>query len=123
MPYPPPPYDPNRPGTPYPPSGWYYATGRDEFRCRPLSTWQYIGYFLLFSLPLVGLICMIVFAFGAEVNLNLRNLARAYLVLVLFGVLLSVIVVFLMMFVLYDIVSRAFYDSLWLSFIGRCFAG
>lgn len=44
---------------------------------RPLGAWAYFGYGILFSLPVVGLICTIVFSF-AGVNINRRSFARSY---------------------------------------------
>lgn len=56
----------------------------------PLSPWAYIGYMLLFSIPLVGLIMMFVFGFG-EGNINRKNFARAYLIMLLIGFVLGLI--------------------------------
>ena len=44
---------------------------------RPLSAWEYFGYTLLFSIPIVGFICMIVFAFN-DSNINRRSFARSF---------------------------------------------
>ncbi|MBD9097622.1 MAG: ABC transporter permease [Ruminococcaceae bacterium] len=44
---------------------------------RPLNAWEYFGYTLLFSIPIVGFICMIVFAFN-DSNINRRSFARSY---------------------------------------------
>ncbi len=44
---------------------------------KPLSPWAYLGYFLLFNIPLVGFILLIVFSFSNE-NINRRNFARSY---------------------------------------------
>ena len=49
----------------------------EESKYRPLSPWGYFGYALLFSLPVAGLILLIVFSFSAK-NINLRNYARSY---------------------------------------------
>lgn len=45
---------------------------------RPISMWGYFGYQLLFSIPLIGLILLIVFSLGGTTNINLRNFARSY---------------------------------------------
>ena len=45
---------------------------------RPISMWGYFGYELLFSIPCVGFIVLLVFAFGGTKNVNLRNFARSY---------------------------------------------
>lgn len=44
---------------------------------KPLSPWAYFGYTILFSIPLVGLILLIVFSFSGD-NINRRNFARSY---------------------------------------------
>ena len=44
---------------------------------RPISMWGYFGYEILFSIPIVGFICLIVFALGAK-NVNKKNVARSY---------------------------------------------
>jgi amino acid transporter len=54
-----------------------------------VSTWGYIGMLILFSLPLVGWIACIVMA-GVAKNKNRRNLAKAMLVLLVIGVILSI---------------------------------
>lgn len=46
---------------------------------KPIGTAGYIGFAVLFALPLVGLISVLVFAFGSR-NENRRNLARAALI-------------------------------------------
>lgn len=45
---------------------------------RPLGAWAYFGWGILFTIPLVGLILLIVFALGGTRNINLRNYARSY---------------------------------------------
>ena len=45
---------------------------------KPLSVWEYVAYSLLFSIPIIGLISLIVFAFNNE-NLHRKNYARSYI--------------------------------------------
>ena len=45
---------------------------------KPISMWGYFGYEILFSIPLIGLICLLIFAFGGTKNKNLKNFARSY---------------------------------------------
>ena len=45
---------------------------------KPISMWGYFGYELLFSIPCVGFILLLVFAFGGTKNVNLKNFARSY---------------------------------------------
>ena len=60
---------------------------------RPLSPWAYFGYEILFSIPLVGLILLIVFALS-DSNINRRNFARSFFcVYVLIAVLSIVLLV------------------------------
>ncbi len=60
---------------------------------RPLSPWAYFGYGILFSIPLVGLICLIVFSFN-DTNINRRNFARSYFIVLLIAVVLLLILAF-----------------------------
>ena len=60
---------------------------------RVLSTWGFVGSLLLLSIPFVGFILMIVWASGGVYNLNRRNLARGYLVLMGIGVGIYLILV------------------------------
>lgn len=57
---------------------------------RPISAWGYIGYQILFSLPILGLILMIVFACSNE-KVNRRNYARANLILIVISVIFTVV--------------------------------
>lgn len=61
---------------------------------KPISAWGYIGYDLLFSLPLFGFIILIVFAITSE-NINVRNYARSK-----FCVFLIVFLIVIMMLIL-----------------------
>lgn len=71
----------------------YGYDGSEEFR--PLSPWAYFGYWLLFNIPIIGLICNLVFCF-ADGNRNRKNFARAMWVVALFVVILAVISYFVM---------------------------
>lgn len=62
---------------------------------QPISMWGYFGYQLLFSIPCVGFILILVFAFGGAKNINLRNYARSFLCVYIIAVAL---VLFVMMF-------------------------
>ena len=46
-----------------------------------MSTWGFVGSLLLMAIPLVGFVVTIVWAAGGTYNLNRRNLARGYLLL------------------------------------------
>ena len=44
---------------------------------KPVSSWGYVGYEILFMIPIIGFIFQIVFAFSKK-NLNRRNFARSF---------------------------------------------
>lgn len=48
----------------------------DNFK--PLSPWAYVGYMLLYAIPIVGFIFLIINSTGAARNINKRNFARSY---------------------------------------------
>lgn len=58
----------------------YGYDGPEQFR--PLSPWEYFGYTLLFSIPLIGFVGLIIFSFRNN-NINLRNFARSYFCMML----------------------------------------
>ena len=62
---------------------------------RPLSAWAYVGYSLLFSIPLIGLILLIVFSFDSS-NINRRNYARSYFCEILIA---FIIVIFMLIII------------------------
>lgn len=59
---------------------------------KPLSTWAYFGYNLLFNIPIIGFILLIIFSFNNN-NINRRNFARSYFCLYLLMIILMIIVV------------------------------
>ena len=58
---------------------------------RPLSPWAYFGYSLLFTLPLIGIIMLFVYAFDSS-NLNRRNFARSYFISLIIALVISIVV-------------------------------
>jgi len=66
--------------------------GSEQYR--PISAWGYVGYSLLFSIPLVGLILLIVFSFNED-NYNRRNYARSFFCWLLIALILTVVFVIL----------------------------
>ncbi len=47
-------------------------------RYKPLSPWAYVGYALLYAIPIVGFVFLIVNSTGASRNINKRNFAISY---------------------------------------------
>lgn len=46
---------------------------------RPLGAWAYFGLSILFTLPIIGLVFLIVFSLS-DANINRRNFARSYFI-------------------------------------------
>ena len=60
---------------------------------KPISPLGYIGYNILFAIPIIGLIFVIVFAVGGTHNQNLKNYARSFVI--------SYVLVFVLLLVVY----------------------
>ncbi|MDR1188614.1 MAG: zinc ribbon domain-containing protein [Bifidobacteriaceae bacterium] len=72
-----------------------------------VSTGGYIGTVILLSLPLIGMISAIIWAWSGRTNLNRRNLARASLILALVGLVLGILLA-----VLFAVVWESFWEQL-----------
>ncbi len=55
---------------------------------KPISMWGYFGYEILFSIPIIGLIMLIVFSVGGTSNKNLKNFARSYFCFLILAIIL-----------------------------------
>lgn len=55
---------------------------------KPISPLGYIGYQLLFAIPVIGFICVLVFSIGSK-NRNVKNYSRAHLIVYLFTFLIA----------------------------------
>jgi len=61
---------------------------------KPISMWGYFGYEILFAIPLVGIITLLVFAFGGTGNRNLKNFARSkFCTFILFAILFAILMI------------------------------
>lgn len=76
----------------------------------PISTWGYVGYMILFSIPCVNLICALIFAFGGSKNANLRNFSRGQLIFWLISLILSIILSVVMIVAMGGIMEAAMSD-------------
>lgn len=61
---------------------------------KPLSPWAYLGYQILFTIPVVGLIALIIFALNND-NVNRRNFARSYFCVLVIAIVIFVIILIL----------------------------
>ncbi len=57
----------------------------------PMKVGEYILTFIIFSIPVVNIIMMFVWAFGSNVNVNKKNYSRAVLIMGLIGAVLAII--------------------------------
>lgn len=77
----------------------------------PITTWGYIGIGLLMCIPFVGLILMIIWAFGGCKKVNKRNLARASLIMMAIGLVFSLIFSFILKSVFNKVAETAGLDA------------
>lgn len=79
---------------------------------RPLSPWAYLGYYCLFSMvPCAGLILAFVYAFSSGENVNKRNFARFYLILLGIGLVLSLLTVIFITALGFSLGNSIFYNN------------
>ncbi len=60
---------------------------------KPLSIWQFFGFEVLFSIPIVGVIVSLIFALDASKNVCLTNFARARFLWIVLETILTMFVV------------------------------
>ena len=79
--------------TPYtqPQQNSYYAQPGPQRRNEAVSVGTYVGMTILSGIPLIGLIMMCVWAFSADENQSKKNFARAMLILMAIGFVLSIV--------------------------------
>jgi len=65
------------------------------------TVWGYIGNMIVLSIPLVGFIMALVWSFSGSVNLNRRNFARAYLILMVIGIVISAAIALVWYFIIW----------------------
>ena len=76
---------------------------------RPITAWGYLGYMLVFAIPLVGFIVELVLAFSSGGSIARRNFARAFLLIYLIGFLIGFVVVLSMGISLNGLLGRYYY--------------
>ncbi len=59
---------------------------------KPIGMWGYFGYEILFAIPVVGLICLIIFAFAPR-NKNLKNFARSKFCVLILSFVITVVLI------------------------------
>ena len=63
---------------------------------KPITMWGYLGYELLFSIPIVGLIAILIFSFSSSTNVNLKNFARSYILLAIIVFVVTIVFSFIL---------------------------
>lgn len=71
----------------------------------PIGMWGYFGYELLFSIPVIGFILAIIFSITSN-NVNVKNFARAYFIMFIFGVIILFIVYVTLGISIFDFLHR-----------------
>ena len=71
---------------------WYDVEADIPPKYKPLGMASWIGYCIVFALPCIGLIAVLICAFGSGSNINLKNYARARLCLV--GIYIGIFLIF-----------------------------
>lgn len=66
----------------------------------PVSIKKYIFYLIIFSIPILGLIYLIIQAHIND-NINIRNLAKAILIIII-----SIIIIFIVLYFAFNIISE-----------------
>lgn len=56
-------------------------------RYKPISAWGYLGYQILFAIPVIGWLFLIIFACSGK-NFNRRSFARSYFCFLLIAIIL-----------------------------------
>lgn len=64
-----------------------------------ITPWGYLGYALLFSIPVIGFICALVFAFKRDYQCR-RNYARYFLLCIILAVIIGIACALIMHFAL-----------------------
>lgn len=81
---------------------------------RPLGAWAYFGLSILFSIPIIGLIFLIVFSFS-DANINRRNFARSYFIIFIF---IGILIVVALLTGMLNETIQAIAEGRWPSYLG-----
>ena len=63
----------------------------------PIGAWGYVGYQILFAIPVIGQIFLLVFALGGIRKVNVKKFARSYFCWLLLAVLLAAVCVLILL--------------------------
>lgn len=101
-----PPVQNYQPAPAYNPAPGYAPPANKYPTNETVSTIGWVGYFILFAIPLIGFITMLVLAFGNPKKKSVRNYARAVLIMAVIGIVLGAVTYFFM----WDTIVDTFYN-------------
>ena len=84
---------------------------------RPVGAWGYLGYTILFAIPVVGWICLIVFACSSG-NINRRSYARSYFAGWLVMAIIIAIVCVIVYFAMPNLINDIQQSEIWQTIMG-----
>ena len=87
----------SQPNQPYYPQQNIFLNAQDN---TPMSVGDYIATFLLLCIPLAGFILLIVWASSTDININKKNFAKAYLILI--GIIFAL---YMLLIALYSVIA------------------
>ncbi len=71
--------------------GSHFAPTQVPIEYKPITAWGYVGYYILYQIPIVGFIIMLMNAFGSNTNVHLKNLSRCYLILYIISFIMVIV--------------------------------
>ena len=73
---------------------WNYIISEENIpeQYKPITMWGYLGYQIVFSIPIIGWIILLVFAFSKDENINIQNSARSYIIFLIMSIVLYFII-------------------------------
>ncbi|CDF12294.1 uncharacterized protein BN778_01318 [Mycoplasma sp. CAG:776] len=73
---------------------WNYLISEENIpeQYKPITMWGYLGYQIVFSIPIIGWIILLVFAFSKDENINIQNSARSYIIFLIMSIVLYFII-------------------------------
>ncbi len=61
---------------------------------KPMSAWSYFWHTILFSIPVVGIVFLIIYAIGGTANINKRSFARSYFCVYILMAIVALVLIF-----------------------------
>lgn len=59
----------------------------NNFNDEPMSVFGYLGFIIISLIPIIGQLMILIWSFSGKINKNKRNLAKAYLILMIISVM------------------------------------